>query len=134
MRDPLRAYLGSTYILWYVPLLAFGVSSATNLGSSFVYALGPLAALVSPLALCGVAFTLKTRREIEALQTYGVSFRRFCRPLSIAAAVPTAVTCLVGIAVAPRHALAAAIAALAAVACSGAFALVARRAWRSTLR
>jgi hypothetical protein len=134
VRDPLRAYLSVTYFLWYVPLLVFGTISALGLEDSFVYALGPLAALLSPLALCGVAFKLKVRREIEALQTYGVPFARFWRPLSVAAAIPAIAIGIVGIAIAPRPAIAAAIAVVAAAVSSWAFALVARRAWRSTIR
>jgi hypothetical protein len=134
VRDPLRAYLCVTYFLWYVPLFAFGTISALTLEDSFVYALGPLAALLTPLAFCGVAFKLKVRREIEALQTYAVPFPRFWRPLSAAAAIPTTAICVAGIAIAPGHALAAAISVVAAAISSWAFALVARLAWRSTIR
>jgi lipopolysaccharide export LptBFGC system permease protein LptF len=134
VRDPLQGYLSGAYFRWFVPMFGFGALSATQLESSFGYALGPLAALFSPLALCGVTYILNSRREIEALQAYGVSFHRFWRPLSVAAAIPTIAICIVGIAIAPRPVIAAALAVVAAAVSSWAFALLARRAWRSTIR
>ncbi|HKU81328.1 MAG TPA: hypothetical protein VJP76_04085 [Candidatus Tumulicola sp.] len=133
MRDPLQGYLGRAYLYWYAPLLALGALLLMPLGRSIAYALGPLAALVSPLALFGVAFTLRSRHEIEALQTYGVSFRRFWRPLSVAAGTPVVALSLAGTVIAPRHGLAATVALFAAAASASVFAFVSRHAWRSTL-
>ncbi|HEY6486867.1 MAG TPA: hypothetical protein VIX83_10840 [Candidatus Cybelea sp.] len=134
MPDPLRGYLCRAYFCWYTPLLAVGALSALPLRSFFFYALGPLAAVLSPLALCGVTFALATRQEIETLHAYGTSFHRFWRPLSLAAAISTAAISLASIAIAPNHVFAAGISAVTAAVSSGAFALVVRHAWSSTTR
>jgi hypothetical protein len=101
--SPLSVHLTTKYLAYYAGLATVSCVLAapfllSNIKNAYVALL--LLALVATFALCAVVFDLGSRHEFEALQSFGVSLRRFAGPVWIAALCLQVPASIVAVAVA----------------------------------
>jgi hypothetical protein len=131
--NPLTGHLASKYLTYYALLAAVSCALAApfllyNVKDAYVALL--LLAFVATLALCAVVADLASRHELEALQSFGVSLRRFVNPVAIPAAGLQLLASILAVAIAGGSAASFVYAGISLASMAVAFGVIVALVWR----